>query len=341
MTPSYEEPRKLLAIVIISRNESKNIGNCITSALLVKQQLPDTQIILVDSASTDETCSIAQRFPIEIVQLKPAWKLTPAAGRYIGTLRTDSEFVLYLDGDMVLNEEWFLEGIRFLESNHEAAGISGDMDEIYYNDEREVVGTLKNRYQTTSLREEKSFGGVGLYRRRALDKVGTFSPFVPLREEAELALRLRQAGFKLFRLPGLIATHHSAPRDTFKEIARRYQAGFYTGFGRAIYYSIKNGVGLQFLDEQGRDYIIFALFLLFCAFCILTSIIFKVWVPIFLGGLLTVLIFILFALKKGGFKNALLGFLARLLMVYGAVIGILSAMQDPDEYPEDVIVIQS
>jgi glycosyltransferase involved in cell wall biosynthesis len=340
MSKYQEKASNLLSIVIISRNEAQNIGRCIESCMATANHFPDTNIVLVDSASTDETCSIAQEYPISIVQLKPNWRLTPAAGRFIGTTRTNSEYLLFVDGDMVLNGEWIREGIDFLRSDPKVAGVSGDLDEIYLDQDGAVIDTLNNRYQVLAIREEKSFGGVGLYRRAALDKAGTFNPFVPLREEAELALRLRRIGYTLFRLPRPIATHYSPPRTTIKEVSRRYRAGYYTGYGRALFYSFKSGVGLQFVDEQGRAYISFAIYLLIGIVSFLCLLIGGIWQPIVFWLALTAFSLIVFSLKKGGVKNALIGLVSRFLIVYGSVVGTLSAMRDPSEYPTDVIVIQ-
>ena len=60
-----------LSIVIIARNEARNIARAIESVLRAVENWPDTEILLVDSASTDETVEIARRYPINIVRLHP------------------------------------------------------------------------------------------------------------------------------------------------------------------------------------------------------------------------------------------------------------------------------
>jgi len=337
---AQETVRNLLSIVIITRNEARNVGRCVESALAAAVRFPGTQIVLVDSASTDGTCAIVQRYPVSLVQLKPTWRLTPAAGRYIGTLRTGSEYILFLDGDMVLNADWVKAGMEFLQTHPQAAAVSGDMDEIYLNDEGEVVSVLHRRYKVRELTEVRGLGGAGLYRRAALDQVGTFNPFVPLREEAELALRLRRAGYKLYRIPSPIADHYSPPRQSIREIGRRYKAGYYAGFGRALYYSIRSGLGWQFVREQGFAYLNFAVYLLVGVVSLLFLVFGQRWQPVALWAMLTVIALIAFSFKKGSLRDALLGFASRGLIVYGGIAGALSALRDPPHYPTDVRVIQ-
>jgi glycosyltransferase involved in cell wall biosynthesis len=77
-----------ISVVIISRNEAKNITRAIESVLKAVEHWPQTEILLVDSASTDETVEIAKHYPINIVRLKPSWFLSPPAGRLIGLYHT-------------------------------------------------------------------------------------------------------------------------------------------------------------------------------------------------------------------------------------------------------------
>lgn len=57
------------SIVIRAYNEEKHIGRLLTG--ISQQSLQNTQIILVDSGSTDNTLKIAQEFPVEIVHISP------------------------------------------------------------------------------------------------------------------------------------------------------------------------------------------------------------------------------------------------------------------------------
>jgi glycosyltransferase involved in cell wall biosynthesis len=330
---------RLLSIVIITRNEARNVARCIESVLEAACLFQNTQVILVDSASTDETCDIAKRSPISVLKLRPDWLLTPAAGRYIGTLRTSSEYVLFVDGDMVLVASWVRAGMEFMQQHPRAAAVSGDMDEIYLEGDQKV-GTLHRRYQVRKTVEVLSLGGVGLYRRLALDQVGTFNPFVPLREEAELALRLRRSGYKLHRLPDLIATHYSAPRQSLREVGRRLTAGYYSGFGRALYYSFKGGLGWQFLRDQGLAFISFVPYVLLGVVGLIWLAFWLRWELLAAWFALTIIALAVFAIRKKSLNAALLGFMARGLIVFGGVAGALAARRDSPQYPTDVIVVQ-
>ena len=69
-----------LSVIIIGRNEESHIERSIRSVLRATENLKDTEIIYVDSASVDRSIDIARRFPIRVLQLKSDWPLSAAAG---------------------------------------------------------------------------------------------------------------------------------------------------------------------------------------------------------------------------------------------------------------------
>ena|SRR5713226_363525 len=91
-----------LSVVLISKNQAWNISRLIESVLQATSSVPSKEIILVDSASTDETVERASRYPISILRLQPGQRLSPAIGRFVGYKQTQGEYVLFLDGDTEL-----------------------------------------------------------------------------------------------------------------------------------------------------------------------------------------------------------------------------------------------
>ncbi len=58
-----------ISVVIRCFNEEQHIGRLLTG--ITKQTTPASQIVVVDSGSSDATLSIAGRFPVEIVTIEP------------------------------------------------------------------------------------------------------------------------------------------------------------------------------------------------------------------------------------------------------------------------------
>jgi len=331
-------PKNILAVIIITRNEAQHIGRCLASVLREVQNLPDTEVMLVDSASTDGTIDIAREFPISIIQLQPHWPLTPGAGRYLGTQATSGEYVLFLDGDTELYPVWLPEALDFLHRHPEAGGVGGTRDEFYITEQGHLTGEVLHRYQVQQVTEVRTLGGDGLYRRTALDKVGTFHPYLALYEEAELALRLRKAGYTLWRLPLPMVRHFSPPRGTLQEAVRRFRVGFYPRAGQTLRATFKNGLGGQFIREFLMNYVITGAYLVIGLMTLIAA-------PLDNKGLIAWLacsaaIFVAYLIRKKSLRGALNGFIARLMVLYGLVVGFFTTELDVDQYPRDVIVVQ-
>ena len=79
-----------LTVIILTRNEKKNIEDCIASVKFADD------IIIVDSGSEDNTRDIAQKCGARVF-LKPFENF--AAQRNFGLSKVETDWVFYLDAD--------------------------------------------------------------------------------------------------------------------------------------------------------------------------------------------------------------------------------------------------
>lgn len=87
-----------LAVVILTKNEEKNIVEVIKNA-----QKCTNEVLIIDSGSTDNTIKLATANGAKVVYR--AWDNDFSLQRNFGLLQTDAQWVLYLDADERLNEE--------------------------------------------------------------------------------------------------------------------------------------------------------------------------------------------------------------------------------------------
>ena len=249
MNASKQNSRSL-AVVVIGRNEEKQIGRCLESVFKGIQDIEGTQVLYVDSASTDTSVEKAGQFPVKIIQLQPDWFLSAAAGRYTGFYHSQSEFIFFIDGDSVLFKSWLKKGILFLKNNPDVAGVAGMVDEIMQRQDGSLQKLLRNRYnQSEKVEPVRTLGGIALYRRDILNQCGPFNPYITVDEERELALRIRKTGHQIVRIKETMAITYGPSRETVFEILRRYHSNLYT-FGRTLRYCQVNGYFLQYLTER-------------------------------------------------------------------------------------------
>ena len=87
----------LVSIVITTRNEEHNIGNCLRSVSL--QDYTNIEVLVVDNNSTDQTKLIAQEFNVQVFNLGPE----RSAQRNYGLIEiATGKYGMFIDADMVL-----------------------------------------------------------------------------------------------------------------------------------------------------------------------------------------------------------------------------------------------
>lgn len=235
--------RHTLSVVIITRNEGKKISKGLESVLAATQAVDSCEILLMDSASTDNTLEVAQQYPIRVMQLGEGCFLSPAAGRHVGFQNTDGEFVFFLDGDMTLEAEWFAQALPLLQNDPQLAGVAGRCEEIVFNPKTgEPIEHVDDRFEDdTAETHVTHLGGSALYRRSVLEEVGGFNPYLCNEEELELGLRIRAGGYELQRIDVPMSVHrtiYDSPENpsglTWRQIRRDLRAGRYVALGQVL-----------------------------------------------------------------------------------------------------------
>jgi glycosyltransferase involved in cell wall biosynthesis len=110
MNPIVTDP--LVSVVVTTRNEERNIENCLRSVQY--QTYKNTEIIVVDNNSTDLTKQIASRFTDKIANVGPE----RSQQRNYGIFRiAKGDFILYLDADMILSPTVIQTCLNQIQSN--------------------------------------------------------------------------------------------------------------------------------------------------------------------------------------------------------------------------------
>jgi glycosyltransferase involved in cell wall biosynthesis len=329
-----------LSVVIITRNEAKNIACAIESVLRALGNRPKTEILLVDSASTDETVEIARRYPIYIVRLDPSWFRSVSAGRLIGMHYTRGELVLHMDGDMELDPEWVNRSVSYMLEHPETGAVGGYWRNIYMDD-GQIVGE-EDEYRSPQDRpvEARYVGGAALYRRCAIEAMGGFQPFIKGEEGVYLSMGIRYAGYKVVRLPYLMSRHYCIPRQSLAGSWRKLRLGFVLGYGQVLRSYWGTGLFWMYLKERGGFAMVYFTGVLISFISLLMTLFSKNLV--FLGSwlLIVAMVILRFAIKKRSLRKALLSCLIQTWAAYGAARGFLMPPRSSAEYPTDAEIVQ-
>lgn len=337
--------RSDLSIIVITRNEARHVARTIESMQRSVGHWSQVEMLLVDSASTDETVEIAARYPINIIRLDPTQFLSAAAGRYVGMHHTHGDFIMYMDGDMELMPGWLDKAVPFLQEHPELAGVAGYRRDVHLRDVHLRDGQAvdeRDLYRDPQGRpfEVKAFGGAALYRRSALEQVGGFNPYIISDEEPELCMRLRHAGYKLMCLPVLMCKNYTLPINSWDYYVRRSRMGLLLGRGQVLRYHLKTGMLGMALSERASDLFVLAGELL-TLFLTLWAIIFRRFRVLFSWYATAVAVLGFYCVKKHSLQKTLMSLTGRMFVTWGIVRGFFVSPQPARNYPTQAEIIKS
>jgi GT2 family glycosyltransferase len=197
-----------IGIVAIGRNEGQRLIDCLHS--LRVWNLP---VVYVDSGSTDGSAAAAEALGAKIVNLDLSIPFTAARARNAGLhdLRKSGhavEYVQFIDGDCVLQPDWLPVAKRFLDQNPEVAIVCGRRREMH--PDASVYNWLCDHEWNSPVGEAAFCGGDTLIRVSAFEKTQGFRNSLVAGEEPELCIRLRDSGWKIWRLDHEMTRHDAA-----------------------------------------------------------------------------------------------------------------------------------
>ena len=322
-----------LSVVLISKNQEWNIARLVESVLRETAPLSASEIVLVDSASTDRTTEIAVRYPISVLKLRPEQRLTAAAGRYVGYKQTAGDLVLFLDGDMELCEGWLDQALNVMHSRSDVAVVCGrviDQPKPAEAPSERLLESLPT--DAASIINVTHGGGAAMYRRSVLERVGTFNPYLYSDEEPELCLRIQHAGYRILRLPLPIVFHYSAPAEALSTLLGRRNRNLWLGYGQNIRYLFASPLLWPYLRERGWA-VAPALILFIGVSALVVSGLTGQWGWLALWGAFVAMLTIGITIRKRSLKGALFTLFQRLLILEGTIRGLLLKPYDPSGYP--------
>ncbi|MEI8067720.1 MAG: glycosyltransferase [Candidatus Shapirobacteria bacterium] len=109
--------KNLVSIIITTKNEEKNIENCLLS--IQNQDYKNIEVIVVDNYSSDKTLDIAKKFTKKIISAGPE----RSKQRNLGVGKALGEYVLYLDADMIVNQKLIEKSVEMMSKNNNLVAL--------------------------------------------------------------------------------------------------------------------------------------------------------------------------------------------------------------------------
>lgn len=224
-----------LAVVAIGRNEGERLQTCLASALAAGVA---AVVVYVDSGSSDGSVAMAHALGCSVVNLDLRTPFTAARARNEGfgralALRPDLTHVQFVDGDCELVDGWLQIAMDFLQANPDVAAVCGRRRERF--PQRSIYNQLCDVEWNTPVGLTKSCGGDVMMRAQALQAAGGYRNGLIAGEEPELCVRLRAAGWHIWRLDYDMTLHDAAILRIGQWWSRSKRAGHAFAEGAALH----------------------------------------------------------------------------------------------------------
>jgi glycosyltransferase involved in cell wall biosynthesis len=205
-----------LSVVVIGRNEGQRLTRCLQSVRAMEPIPGDIELIYVDSDSSDDSVERARELDAWVIEVLPD-RPTAAIGRNAGWQAARAPYVLFLDGDTLLDPAFVNRAMEVF-ADPSIAGVCGARYET------DTAGSVYNRVLDLDWRyppgEMEYLGGDALMRRDILERVSGFDEGLIAGEEPDMWRRIRELGFKAWRLD-IPMTGHDMAMTSFRQYWRR------------------------------------------------------------------------------------------------------------------------
>lgn len=326
-----------LSYVIIGKNAEWSIARLLDSVITCTPPQLKSEIIYVDSASTDRTISIVRQYPARTVQLSADQPLCASAGRFIGSQYATGRYVVFLDSDMELIKGWLESAVSTLDKCPDVAAISG----VIVDAERtaKFCAVDKSLYCDGAIRDIRYAGNAAMFRHDVLDAVGNWNPYLISDEEPELCLRIRHAGFRIAELPHPISCHYTYPTTEISTLFSRRKRRLFLGYGQVVRYHLRTGLLATYFRERGWAIPpALACLTAICALVISGITRNDFWILGYCGA--TLLVLAADAVRSRSLYGVIFHVLHRALILEGTIKGFAMHPHSSDEYPRSVQLLE-
>lgn len=202
-----------VSVIIPTLNSEKTISECLQS--IKKQNFDDVKVIVVDSFSSDSTKTICKSHNVEFFEIKSE----RAYAKNFALSRTESNFVLFIDSDMILESNVIGECVSALKNSDNMVAATS-IPEVSTG--KGIWVKIRNferiRYSGTEVESPRFF------KTNLAKTIGGFDEDLIFFEESSLPRKLLRDGYQINRINSRIL-HDETSFDLAKWLKKKYYYG--------------------------------------------------------------------------------------------------------------------
>jgi len=270
-----------VSAIMPCRNEERFIVACLDSLISNDYPKEQVEILVVDGASTDQTCEIVHWYTqnVPFIRLLTNPKKIIPAGMNVGIQHARGDVILKIDAHSTYASDYISKCVRFLQDSgaDNVGGVLVTRPSADTAVAHAIALTLAHPFGSGNSHFRVGYpqprwsdtAAFGCYRKDTFTRVGLYNENLVRSSDMDLNARIRHAGGKILLVPEIVA--HYYPRAKLGEfLIRNMVDGFWAIY--PIKYGSR-GVGMRHLVP------------LTCLLIALASLIFLRWTSIFIGVL--------------------------------------------------------
>ncbi len=218
---------KLASIIIPTHNREGDVLKCLKSVHHISY--PNFEVIVIDNASSDNTVAkIREMFnKVKIIEMQKNFGV--AVGRNEGLRHAKGDYVCFLDSDNIVDKDFLTELINLVKTDKKIGFVGpkmcyfGDQKLIWYAGADINLWTSKTTYrglgeidngQYDKVSEVGHIPNVWVVKREVIEKIGFMDTSYTMHyEEADWAIRAKEAGYKVVFCPSAVVYHNTPLAD--------------------------------------------------------------------------------------------------------------------------------
>lgn len=203
-----------ISVIIPAHNEERHIG-AVLRAILPLSSILNVELIVVDVNSTDNTKSIARSLGASVISVDQA---SPGHARNIGVSASTSELLAFVDGDVVVTQNWINAVVDLVKCSDAFGGALRGAPYMI----REDGGWLEKHWFSLDGQRLPGYinGGNILIAREDFNRLGGFDECLDTGEDVDFSLRARTVGLEVVVDRRFEAIHYGYPSSWFDFLVR-------------------------------------------------------------------------------------------------------------------------
>lgn len=221
----------LVSVIIVNWNAKVNLEECLDSVFKIAYS--PFEVIVVDNASSDGSVSLLERKFPKVKVVKASNNLGFAQGNNLGYKKSRGEYLLFLNNDCIVTNNFLAELVTYLEKNPTVGIVQPTI--IFYRTKtltylHKKINSVGSYFINSgffyhqdwgkSFKKQKyskpfevfsAYGACFLTKREIINKVGLFDPdYFAYFEETDLCHRVLLAGYSVVVYPTVYIFHKGA-----------------------------------------------------------------------------------------------------------------------------------